>query len=310
MTTEPKHPLMAKEFPDFDQATLPTIPAGFEDTSWHNDACPSFQHEGLGLHLFIDYADPELREMASPTRFRVDQLELVRYTNNDGDEDECWQWPEDGRETLIAEGDDWMVIFGAIREVAFKAVEAGRVEEAKGLAYEVELPAEATAKITDLASAQAWIMNMTKAHLSHHLDDSADQIIVLTLGLPLFRAEDCKAIDEQRDAAFDIEDWGVYGDPHGYCIAVQKETGQWDFWTVGDYLEFSNGQQAKVVAIDPADRKRAVLLINDSDGFMAAQTDMELQAEDSWVDLNEAHDLFTTMEEALAFLAANPAEEA
>lgn len=300
MTNAP-FPLLAKEFPDFDQATLPTIPAGFEDISWHNDACPSFEHKGLGLHLFVDYEDPEEREMASPVRFRVDQLELVRYDTEDG-EQEHWQWPEDGRDTLIAEGDDWMAIFAAIREVAAKAVSAGRVDEAKGLAYEVELPAEAFAKMTDLDSAKKWVMDMTRANLIWHFDDGPDDIVVLTLGLPLFREEDCESMSAQIDAIYDI-DMGVYGNPHGLAIAAAKECGLWDFWTVGELHEFSNGQQAKVVALDPDNRKRAVLQINGA--YMAAATDMEQQAEDSWIDLNEGNDLFATKEEALAFLAAN-----
>ncbi len=35
-----------REFPDFPVYGMPAIPAGWEDTSWHNDACPSFQVTG------------------------------------------------------------------------------------------------------------------------------------------------------------------------------------------------------------------------------------------------------------------------
>jgi hypothetical protein len=31
-----------EEFPDFDPAAMPAIPQHWGDTSWHNDACPSF----------------------------------------------------------------------------------------------------------------------------------------------------------------------------------------------------------------------------------------------------------------------------
>jgi hypothetical protein len=51
---------IAIEFPDYDVSTLPTIPVGFVDESWHNDACPCFV-KGT-LQLFIDYADPAMRE--------------------------------------------------------------------------------------------------------------------------------------------------------------------------------------------------------------------------------------------------------
>jgi len=51
------------EFPDFPAADLPAIPAGFEDTSWHNDACPSFTSDQIGLTIWVDYLDPALREL-------------------------------------------------------------------------------------------------------------------------------------------------------------------------------------------------------------------------------------------------------
>lgn len=53
--------MIAREFPDFDLATLPPIPEGWTDSSWHNDACPSFTKGEL--QLFIDYADPARREL-------------------------------------------------------------------------------------------------------------------------------------------------------------------------------------------------------------------------------------------------------
>lgn len=53
-----------EEFPDFD-AVLPTL-EGWEDVSWHNDICPSLEHVlegGMILRLWVDYYDPEKREM-------------------------------------------------------------------------------------------------------------------------------------------------------------------------------------------------------------------------------------------------------
>lgn len=52
------------EFPDFKPADMPAIPAGFADSSWHNDACPRFENEQLGLTLWVDYLDPAERETA------------------------------------------------------------------------------------------------------------------------------------------------------------------------------------------------------------------------------------------------------
>lgn len=56
-------------FPDFPAADLPAIPAGFEDISWRNDACPHFHNEALDLAIWCDYADAEQREMPDTNRF-------------------------------------------------------------------------------------------------------------------------------------------------------------------------------------------------------------------------------------------------
>lgn len=60
------------EFPDFPAADLPAIPAHWQDQSWHNDACPSWQGP-KGLRVYVDFADPALREGGehSPHRFTV-----------------------------------------------------------------------------------------------------------------------------------------------------------------------------------------------------------------------------------------------
>lgn len=50
------------EFPDFD--TMPAIPAGWTDSSWHNDACPSFGVTST-MFVFVNYEDPDLREFAA-----------------------------------------------------------------------------------------------------------------------------------------------------------------------------------------------------------------------------------------------------
>lgn len=49
-------------FPDFPAADFPDLPAGFTDSSFVNDACPSIKNETLGLLIFIDWADPTERE--------------------------------------------------------------------------------------------------------------------------------------------------------------------------------------------------------------------------------------------------------
>lgn len=57
-------PLYLREFPDFGPLDI-AIPPGFVDTSWHNDACPSWTHEGLGLKLWINFENPDWRDIDS-----------------------------------------------------------------------------------------------------------------------------------------------------------------------------------------------------------------------------------------------------
>jgi hypothetical protein len=70
--------MLAREFPDFDVATLPPLPDGFTCTAWHNESCPTW-HEGDSSHepkagdlmLAIDYADNARREMPGGQRFNL-----------------------------------------------------------------------------------------------------------------------------------------------------------------------------------------------------------------------------------------------
>ena len=52
------------EFPAFDY-DLPDLGEGWEDNSWHNDACPSLDYPLQGeeiVRIWFDYANPEDRE--------------------------------------------------------------------------------------------------------------------------------------------------------------------------------------------------------------------------------------------------------
>jgi hypothetical protein len=64
-------PLAAAEFPDFDLSTMPAVPAGYAESSFRNDACPSFWNEAAALQIFIDYADASQREHSDGARFHV-----------------------------------------------------------------------------------------------------------------------------------------------------------------------------------------------------------------------------------------------
>lgn len=94
MTDAP--PLFRKEFPDFDPATLPSIPAGFEDVSWHNDSCPSFLNEAAGLIIFVDFDNPAVRENPDTKRFCLNV------------------WETGNTNESLAYSDDWQDILAAI----------------------------------------------------------------------------------------------------------------------------------------------------------------------------------------------------
>jgi hypothetical protein len=59
-----------EEFPDYDPASMPAIPAGWTDISWRNDACPSFDAGNMRV-VYVDYASPDRREWSEARRFSV-----------------------------------------------------------------------------------------------------------------------------------------------------------------------------------------------------------------------------------------------
>lgn len=77
------------EFPDFVLDVI--VPSDFHDQSWHNDVCPSFA--GHGLRLWIDYKDPEMREMMGK-RFMIQR---------EGEDGELLNEPND----ILLQTDDW-----------------------------------------------------------------------------------------------------------------------------------------------------------------------------------------------------------
>lgn len=88
------------EFPHFILDV--TIPDGFADQSWHNNACPSFEKQlpdGQYLIIWVDYADPKDRDYSQFPRFSID-LHDTDYCHVD---------------TLIA-SDNWQDILDFIAE--------------------------------------------------------------------------------------------------------------------------------------------------------------------------------------------------
>jgi hypothetical protein len=91
------------EFPDFDDV-LPSL-EGFQDSSWHNDACPSLRMElkdGKYWHIFMDYKDQNLSDFADidPTTYKRFAISLMDEEGfqHEGENFDTWeeltQWLE------------------------------------------------------------------------------------------------------------------------------------------------------------------------------------------------------------------------
>jgi hypothetical protein len=136
----PAIPLFHMEFEDFPVADMPTMPPGFEDCSWHNDLSPSFEHSARGLQLWVDYADPELREFPEGERFVVYFMTGVGYGERLSDEaafaSDDWaaveKWlaeeADEARRAMLAIDDNRLA-----RIVGEKAVELIALEVQKAL---------------------------------------------------------------------------------------------------------------------------------------------------------------------------------
>lgn len=48
----------------------PPLPSTWEDTSWHNDACPSW-HVGNEVYVYVDFEEASEREFPESQRFTV-----------------------------------------------------------------------------------------------------------------------------------------------------------------------------------------------------------------------------------------------
>lgn len=80
-----------EEFPDYPAGEMPAAPEGFDDTSWHNDACPSFTSDALGLTIFVDYPTPEDREFPDTRRFSVSSQDHGVETSGPCFDTDDWQ---------------------------------------------------------------------------------------------------------------------------------------------------------------------------------------------------------------------------
>jgi hypothetical protein len=93
-----------QEFPEYDPATMPALPEGWLDTSWRNDACPSYQNEALRLQVWIDFEKPEDRAYGD---------EIKRFGLYNITEDGCIE-----DDTAIIATDDWEEVLAAVKRHA------------------------------------------------------------------------------------------------------------------------------------------------------------------------------------------------
>lgn len=70
-----------QEFPKFDHELPVELlnKYGFEDISWHNDACPAFWNESAGYRVWFNFKDISLREIPEMPLFGIEK------TNDIGD---------------------------------------------------------------------------------------------------------------------------------------------------------------------------------------------------------------------------------
>lgn len=67
------------EFPDYDDTLI--LPEGWQDVSWHNDACPSFDRKfgNINFRIYCEYKDPNKRESLGDMRFIVYYEDAVNF---------------------------------------------------------------------------------------------------------------------------------------------------------------------------------------------------------------------------------------
>lgn len=100
--------LLRREFPEFDVATLPAIPDGFECCAWRNDTLPLWYETSLAdddatrMMIAIDYADASIREYPESPRFGLHM--------HDGD---------DCTPKFVCHSDDWGKIVAAVHFIRF-----------------------------------------------------------------------------------------------------------------------------------------------------------------------------------------------
>lgn len=92
-----------EQFPDYPVDAFPALSATFAHTSWSQNMCPSITSDALGLHIWIDFPNPDDREHAGK-RFIVEEQK---------------NGIETGR--TVVETDEWADVLVAIEKKALGA---------------------------------------------------------------------------------------------------------------------------------------------------------------------------------------------
>lgn len=182
------------EFPDFDAATMPAIPDGWTDRSWHNDGCPFFVHEASGVGLWIERADAAERENGGA---RFTAIQMTANTEHG------WQHGDD---VVLFETDDWAVVLRSLPAFTASATTL--------------LPANLRAPIRDLDDAKRWIRDLCAAGLDFHFDDSPETIVSGRTNEPIFDEGGAEIVRARLLELYDF-DWGpVHECPIGFMLEV------------------------------------------------------------------------------------------
>jgi hypothetical protein len=211
------------EFPNFDPATMPAIPAGFEDASWANETCPHFINDALRLHIFVDFTKEDDREHQGVKRFSLHPSEAFDIGE-----------AADEQITLVA-SDDWQEVLTAILAEAF-AAEVEKVttpEEFAAIrrsnateAYQGDGAPCATHDVMDANMVMLAAFEQVMGREPLYLDGTDEE----------------GNYSPEQDA-----DLALWNAAWSRAKALRLTA---PFWTLGEVVEYENGWQATVMHVD------------------------------------------------------------
>ena len=197
------------EFPDYDPATMPPIPTGWTDQSWHNDTCPHFVTADSLWLVWIDYADITLREIQEPSpRFNV-QVNPEVFDFN----------------ASVFESDDWLAILAFVQ-----SPQEHLPQWARDMLATMPEPMPDSLRMypapQSLESARAWMLALIACGRVFHFEDDAATVWNGATGKKLFNPCDATWINEARKALYAMprETWGEHECPIGYCMYLEGTT--------------------------------------------------------------------------------------